>query len=272
MKGRCQTSGRSGRRVERGQRFGAVAGHQHIEAIVDQFDAHHLRWCHTGHVGGVAEQLGQVADPEHLAGPGVVAQLQLEIGERALRLRPGDAAAEGPSSDLPASPAVQCGDQTDGGEPEEAGAHGDRSDVASGRMRSGWTHLGHRRPAGRRGWELRLRNGGEPAVAGMELVPAGSVGSVWCGGTDRTSEGRLARVGLMCVRGVEFPRPTGTTAAGTRCCWTTSLMDPGVPAAGEVTVGAVDEAAGEGACNGGAVVGTTGGAWVAPGMVSDHPG
>ena len=50
------------------------------------------------------------------------------------------------------------------------------------------------------------------------------------------------------------------------------LMDPGVPAAGEVTSGAGDEAAGEGACGGGDVAGNTGGAWVAPGMVSDHPG
>jgi len=53
------------------------------------------------------------------------------------------------------------------------------------------------------------------------------------------------------------------------------LMDPGVPAAGEVKIGAVDEAAGAGiepADIGGDVVGTTGGARVAPGMVSDHPG
>jgi len=49
------------------------------------------------------------------------------------------------------------------------------------------------------------------------------------------------------------------------------LMDPGVPAVGEVTIGAVDEAAGEGAC-GDDVAGTSVGAWVAPGMVSDHPG
>ena len=49
-------------------------------------------------------------------------------------------------------------------------------------------------------------------------------------------------------------------------------MDPDVPAAGEVTIGAEDEAAGEGVCGGGDVAGTTGGAWVAPGMVSDHPG
>jgi hypothetical protein len=60
---------------ERARRFGTIAGHQHIQPIVDDFDAHHLRWCHTGNVGGVAEQLGQVADPEHVACPGVVAQL-----------------------------------------------------------------------------------------------------------------------------------------------------------------------------------------------------
>ena len=57
------------------------------------------------------------------------------------------------------------------------------------------------------------------------------------------------------------------------------LMDPGVPAAGDVTSGAGDVAVGTAAGDGtegadieGDVVGTTGGAWVAPGMVSAHPG
>ena len=49
-------------------------------------------------------------------------------------------------------------------------------------------------------------------------------------------------------------------------------MDPGVPATGEVAIGEVDEAAGEEVCGAGDVAATTGGAWVAPGMVSDHPG
>ena len=127
---------------ERGHGSSAVAGHQHIEAIVVRFDAHHLRWCHCGHLGSVAKQLGKVAEPERLAGPGVVAQLQFEVSERALRLRPGDAAAEGPSSKLPPSPAVECGDETDGGKAKEAGTHGNRSNIATRRVRSGWTNLG----------------------------------------------------------------------------------------------------------------------------------
>ena len=56
-------------------------------------------------------------------------------------------------------------------------------------------------------------------------------------------------------------------------------MDPGVPDAGDVTSGAGDVAVGTAAGDGtegadieGDVAGTTGGAWVAPGMVSDHPG
>ena len=153
---------------ERGQRLGTVTGHQYIEPMVDQLDPHHVRWCHTGDVGGVAEQLGQVADPEHVAGSGVVAQLQLEVGERTLRFWPGNATAEGPPPDLSAPPAVQRGDQTDGGEAEEARAHGDRSDVASGRMRSGVDAPWRRRSTRQRGLELRLRNGGGPAAAGMK--------------------------------------------------------------------------------------------------------
>ncbi len=51
------------------------------------------------------------------------------------------------------------------------------------------------------------------------------------------------------------------------------LVEGGGPtSAGELTVGAVDETVGEGAGNGGAVVGATDGVWVAAGMVNDHPG
>ena len=164
---------------ERGHGFPAVAGHQHLEAIVDQFDTHHLRWCHCGHLGSVAEQLGKVAEPERLAGPGVVAQLQFEISERALRLRPGDAAAEGPAAELPTSPAVECGDQTDGGKAKEAGTHGQRSNVAPRRVRNGWTNLGTGVRPLARGWQVRHWNGGGSAVVGTEWRPPGTVGSVW---------------------------------------------------------------------------------------------
>jgi len=90
----------------------------------------------------VAKQLGKVAEPERLASTGVVAQLQLEVSERALRLRPGDAATEGPPSELPTSSAVECSDQTDGGKTEEAGTHGNRSNIAPRRVRNGWMNLG----------------------------------------------------------------------------------------------------------------------------------
>ncbi len=142
VKGRCQTLRRSARRVNgaTGPALPPVTNTSRPSWI--SFDTHHLRWCHCGHLGSVAEQLGKVAEPEHLAGPGVVAQLQFEVGERALRLRPGDAAAEGPSSKLPPSPAVECGDQTDGGKAKEAGTHGNRSNIAPRRVRNGWTNLG----------------------------------------------------------------------------------------------------------------------------------
>ncbi len=107
------------------------------------------------------------------------------------------------------------------------------------------------------------------------MAPAGSVVPVWLDGTDGVSEGgRLvlgrSTSGVLVGRGKEpllvdsLPLDPLLLEA--------PLMDPGVPAAGEITIGAVDEAAGEGVCGGGDVAGTTGGAWVAPGIVSDHPG
>lgn len=116
-----------------------------------------------------------------------------------------------------------------------------------------------------------------------EVAPAGAVIPVWLDGTDGVSEGgRLVLVrsasGVWVGRGNRPPlvallrlEPLLLEAL---------LMDPGVPAAGEVTIGVAGEAAGEtageaaieGACDGGDVAGATGGARVAPGMVSDHPG
>jgi hypothetical protein len=114
------------------------------------------------------------------------------------------------------------------------------------------------------------------------VVPSCSVGFELCAGTDRKSEdgwfvlGRCARAALV-LRGREplltEPLPLEPLLLEA------PLMDPGVPAAGEVTTGAGDVAVGTAAGDGtegegieGDVAGTTSGAWVAPGMVSDHPG
>ena len=139
--GQVPDAGPVGPTLERGRRIGTVTGHQHVEAMVSKLDGHHLRCCHTSYVCGVGKHLGQVVEPEHLAGPGEVAELQLEIGERAPRFRPGDVPAEGAPPDLSTPPTVQGGDQTDGSEPEEACADGDRSDVVSVSSRSGWPGL-----------------------------------------------------------------------------------------------------------------------------------
>ena len=108
-----------------------------------------------------------------------------------------------------------------------------------------------------------------------EVAPAGSEVPVWLDGTDGVSEGGrlvLGRCasGVLIGRGeepllVESPPPEPLLPKS-------PPMDPGVPAAGEVTIGMAGEAAIDGACDGGDVAGTTGGARVAPGMVSDHPG
>src|SRR5664280_882772 len=115
-----------------------------------------------------------------------------------------------------------------------------------------------------------------------EVVTSGFVGFVCCAGTVRMSEGGwfvLGRcaTGVLVLRGREplltEPLPPEPSLIEP---W---LMDPGVPAAGEVTSGAGDVAVGtaagdgtEGADIDGDGAGTTSGAWVAPGMVSDHPG
>ena len=108
-----------------------------------------------------------------------------------------------------------------------------------------------------------------------EVAPAGAVIPVWLDGTDGVSEGGRLVLG-RCASGVLVGR-------GKRPLLVESLpleplvleappMEPDVPAAGEVTIGVAGEAAVEGACGGGDVAGTAGGARVAPGMVSDHPG
>jgi hypothetical protein len=89
----------------------------------------------------LGKYLGQVVEPEHLASPGEVAELQLEISERAPRFRPGDVPAEGAPPDLSTPSTVQGGHQADSSEPEEACADGDRSDVVSVSSRSGWPGL-----------------------------------------------------------------------------------------------------------------------------------
>jgi hypothetical protein len=82
-----------------------------------------------------------VVEPEHLACPGEVAELQLEIGERTPRFWSGDVPAEGAPPDLSTPPTVQGGDQPDCSQPEEACTDGDGSYVVSMSSRSGWPGL-----------------------------------------------------------------------------------------------------------------------------------
>jgi hypothetical protein len=91
---------------------------------------------------------------------------------------------------------------------------------------------------------------------------------------DRGSEGRWLAIGLPAARAVALgaePTPAAVLPRDLPLL-DTPLVEGGATSAGEVTVGAVEEMAGAGACNGVGVIGATDGAWVAAGMVNDHPG
>jgi hypothetical protein len=77
----------------------------------------------------VGEEVTEAGEPEQAVGSGVAAELELEVGERAVRCGEGDAPAGGAPHALAAPPAVEGPDQSDGGQAEDAGADGQGADV-----------------------------------------------------------------------------------------------------------------------------------------------
>jgi len=92
-------------------------------------DAEHRGPRCAGQVGGVGEEVTETGEPEQAVGSGVVAKLELEVGERAVRCGEEDAPAGGAPHALAAPPAVEGTDQSDGCQAEDAGAEGNGADV-----------------------------------------------------------------------------------------------------------------------------------------------
>ena len=100
-----------------------------VETVGADLDAEHRGPRCAGPVGGVGEEVTEASEPEQAVGSGVVAELELEVGERAVRCGEGDASAGGAPHALAAPPAVEGADQSDGGQAEDAGADGEGADV-----------------------------------------------------------------------------------------------------------------------------------------------
>ena len=114
------------------ERRGSLAGFfsdEDVETVGADFDAEHRGPRCAGTVGGVGEKVAEAGEPEQAVGSGVVAELELEVGERAVRCGEGDAPAGGAPHALAAPPAVEGPDQSDGGQAEDAGADGEGADV-----------------------------------------------------------------------------------------------------------------------------------------------
>ena len=102
-----------------------------VETVRADLDAEHRGPRCAGAVGGVGEEVTEAGEPEQAVGSGVVAELELEVGERAVRCGEGDAPAGGAPHALAAPPAVEGADQSDGGQAEDAGADGEGADVVA---------------------------------------------------------------------------------------------------------------------------------------------
>ena len=110
--------------LERRGRLAGFLGDEDVETVGADADAEHLGPRCAGAVGGVGEEVTEAGEPEQAVGSGVVAELELEVGERAVRCGQGDAPAGGAPAALAPPPAVEGADEADGGQAEDAGADG----------------------------------------------------------------------------------------------------------------------------------------------------
>ena len=84
--------------LERRGSFAGLFCDEDVETVGADLDAEHRGPRCAGAVGGVGEQVAETGEPEQAVGPGVVAELELEVGERAVRGGEGDAPAGGSRS------------------------------------------------------------------------------------------------------------------------------------------------------------------------------
>jgi hypothetical protein len=96
---------------------------------VTHADTENLRPWRASAVGAVREKLGKSGQPEQAVGSGIVAELELEVGQRAPRCGKGDAHASGSPATLASSPSVEGAHEADGAEAEDPGANSECADV-----------------------------------------------------------------------------------------------------------------------------------------------
>ena len=182
-----------------------------VETVGPDRDAEHRGPRCAGAVGGVGEEVTEAGEPEQAVGPGVVAERELEVGERTVRCREGDAPAGGAPHALAAPPALERTEESDGAQAEDARADGEGPDVVALPARGGVVSPGGLvdivwAARGRAGvMRRRCAVNGRPRAARVgRVVGAGAVlwllhGAVWVGADramdDRRRRGCLGRCG-----------------------------------------------------------------------------
>ena len=85
----------------------------------------------------MGEEVTEAGEPEQAVGAGVVAERELEVGERAVRCGEGDAPAGSARHALAAPPALERAEESDGAQSEEAHPDGEGPDVVALPARGG---------------------------------------------------------------------------------------------------------------------------------------
>ena len=111
----------------------SLSCHEDVETMGLDLDAEHRRPRYAGAVGGVGEEVTETGEPEQAVGPGVLAECQLEVGQRAVRCGEGDTPARGARHALAPAPAIEGADESDGGQAEDARPDGQGPDVVGTR-------------------------------------------------------------------------------------------------------------------------------------------
>jgi len=107
-------------------------------------DAEDLQPGHTGTVRAAGEEIGEAGETEQGIGPGVMAEVELEVPERAVPCGEGDAPTGGSPAALAAPSTVEGTHEADGTEAEDPGTDGERGDVVALAGRNGGALLPRR--------------------------------------------------------------------------------------------------------------------------------
>jgi len=109
-------------------RFDGFLCDEDVETVGANVDAEYLGPRYAGPVGGVGQDVTEAGEPEQAVGSGVMAELELEVGQWAVRRRKGDTSTRGAAGALAPPTAIEGTDQSEGSEAEDAGADGQGPD------------------------------------------------------------------------------------------------------------------------------------------------